>query len=213
MVKIFAFSSSNGGGDDGIGMLEQEALMNRSSLSSGLESMLNQLSKWLVPGVFSAIILWRHDAEALWAATGYVVNLGLSVMLKRILNQERPVSAQKLDPGMPSSHAQFIFFSGAFAILSVVQRLGINALTMFISGFALAFGAYLSWLRVSHRLHTTSQVVVGAVVGSIFSVLWFWSWAEFVHKAYISSIWVRIFVVTGATAFWLGYPIVALVLD
>lgn len=43
MVKIFAFSSSNGGGDDGVGMLEQEALMNRSSLSSGLESMLNQL--------------------------------------------------------------------------------------------------------------------------------------------------------------------------
>lgn len=43
MVKIFAFSSSNGGCDDGVGMLEEEASMNRSSLSSGLESMLNQL--------------------------------------------------------------------------------------------------------------------------------------------------------------------------
>lgn len=28
-------------------------------------------------------------------------------------------------------------------VIIVVQRLGINALTMFISGFALAFGAYL----------------------------------------------------------------------
>jgi len=71
-----------------------------------------------VAGLFAAVLLWRHDAEALWAAMGSVLNSALSVILKRILNQERPVSHLRSDPGMPSSHAQSIFYSVMFVILS-----------------------------------------------------------------------------------------------
>ena len=55
-----------------------------------------------------------------------------------------------------------------------------------------------SWLRVLLRYHTISQVVVGAVLGSLFSVLWFRSWETIVHKAYHSNMSVRIFVFIGA---------------
>lgn len=75
-------------------------------------------SKWLVAALFAAIILLRHDAEALWTAMGSVINAILSIVLKRILNQERPIATLRPDPGMPSSHAQSIFFIVIFAALS-----------------------------------------------------------------------------------------------
>lgn len=75
-------------------------------------------SKWLVAALFGIIFLWRHDAEALWAASGSVLNSALSTVLKRILNQERPVSTIRSDPGMPSSHAQSIFYTVTFCIVS-----------------------------------------------------------------------------------------------
>lgn len=59
--------------------------------------------------LFSAVTIVRHDAKAMWLLLGVTLNVGLSVTLKRILNQARP-STYKPDPGMPSSHAQSIFF-------------------------------------------------------------------------------------------------------
>lgn len=75
-------------------------------------------SKWVMSGLFAGVILWRHDAEAVWITMGSVINTVLSVALKRIINQERPASALKSDPGMPSSHAQSIFFIVTVSILS-----------------------------------------------------------------------------------------------
>ncbi|PON99611.1 Phosphatidic acid phosphatase type 2/haloperoxidase [Trema orientale] len=209
LVKTPAFR--NGNGDEGVKTIEQEALVDGSSkfrpgfMSDGLESTLNKLSKWLVSGLFAAVILWRHDAEAVWAAMGSVINAMLSVALKRILNQERPASAMKSDPGMPSSHSQSIFFTFTFAILSILEWLGINEITIATSLFVLALGSYLSWLRVSQRLHTLSQVVVGAVIGSIFCIFWYLSWNAFVLQAFNSSLWVQIIVILGAAAFCLGF--------
>lgn len=74
-------------------------------------------SKWLVTAIFGVFILWRHDAEALWFAAGSFLNAMLSALLKQMLNQKRP-STLKSDPGMPSSHAQSIFFIVLFIILS-----------------------------------------------------------------------------------------------
>lgn len=62
-----------------------------------------------------------------------------------------------------------------------------------------------AWLRVSQRYHTTLQVVVGATVGSVFAVLWFWAWEAAVHKAYYSSLLVRILVIVGAAGSSLGF--------
>jgi hypothetical protein len=80
--------------------------------------LLLEQSKWLVVTFFGAVILGRHDAKAMWAALGLVVNSILSVILKRTFNQERPDSTLRSDPGMPSSHGQSIFFTLVFAILS-----------------------------------------------------------------------------------------------
>ncbi|KAF7828887.1 Lipid phosphate phosphatase epsilon 2, chloroplastic [Senna tora] len=199
--KTSAFRDDNS--DERIHVLEQENLIDGSSVFGsrfafqGVESTLNRLSKWMVSAFFGAIILWRHDAESLWFAAGSVLNAILSVALKRILNQERP-STLKSDPGMPSSHSQSIFFCVFFAILSSLEWLGLNEFTIIFGVLALAFGSYFSYLRVSQQLHTVSQVVVGAVIGSIDSILWYWLWNAFMLDAFMSSIWLRIIVILGS---------------
>ncbi|KAF3678128.1 putative mitochondrial chaperone BCS1-A-like [Capsicum annuum] len=72
--------------------------------------------------VFGIILLWRHDMEALWATSGGVLNACLSTALKGILNHERPVSTLRSDSGMPYSHAQSIFYTVAFCIISSKQQ-------------------------------------------------------------------------------------------
>lgn len=81
-----------------------------------LHSLLQ--SKWIVSVLFCSVILLKHDAEALWTVLGSVFNVTLSVTLKRVINQERPVANLRSDPGMPSSHAQSISFIVTFSIVS-----------------------------------------------------------------------------------------------
>ncbi|KAF8101432.1 hypothetical protein N665_0205s0026 [Sinapis alba] len=45
-----------------------------------------------------------------------------------------------------------------------------------------------TWLRVSQRLHTTSQVVVG----SVYFTLWYITWSSLVLQAFASSFPVQI---------------------
>ncbi|PIA52740.1 hypothetical protein AQUCO_01000540v1 [Aquilegia coerulea] len=193
---------------EGLEIMEEEGFLSNGSmvvqshfLSNGLEYTINKTSKWLVAALFGALILWKRDAEALWVSMGCVMNSGLSIILKKILNQERPVSTLRSDPGMPSSHAQSIFFGVFFVILSMVKHLGLNEITLIGGVLIFAAGSYLSWLRVSQKLHTISQVLVGGIVGSIFSVLWFQAWYALVLQAFIASLWVRIIVVLGSVGF------------
>ncbi|KAL7104643.1 hypothetical protein ACP275_08G258600 [Erythranthe tilingii] len=193
--------------DEGALAFEQEASMEESLTfgASGIEATLNNLSKWLVAALFGLIIVWRHDAEALWAATGSVINTVVSIALKRILNQERPFSTSRSDPGMPSSHAQSIFYTLTFLNLSMVESFGVNVITATVGGLFFILASYLAWLRVSQQFHTVSQIVVGAVLGSVISGFWFWLWYTFVLNLFITSLWVRIIVVLGGVGFCLAF--------
>ncbi|XP_043713162.1 lipid phosphate phosphatase epsilon 2, chloroplastic-like [Telopea speciosissima] len=200
----FVRTASHSDGVEGDELIKRETVLSNVSLeftpdfvSRGLEATVNRLSKWLVTAILGAFILYRHDAEALWAAIGIIVNFSLSVTLKQILNQKRPISNLKSDPGMPSSHAQSIFFAIIFLIQSLVEWLGVNELTVIVGTLVLACGSYLSWLRVAQQNHTINQVLVGAILGSICSILWFWSWDAIVVEAFSSSLWVRVIFVLG----------------
>ncbi|PRQ47554.1 putative phosphatidate phosphatase [Rosa chinensis] len=125
-----------------------DIVLEQENYNSGLETTVDRLwlgfccvqSKWLVPGLFAVGILCRHDAEAMWAAVGYLANTMLAIMIKRILTQERRAAS---GVSVPSLHAQSIFYIVIFAISSVVHSLGINVITLTMSGFALAFSSYL----------------------------------------------------------------------
>ncbi|PIA24760.1 hypothetical protein AQUCO_35900002v1 [Aquilegia coerulea] len=131
-------------------MIQQENVLSNGSsvfgsrvLSNDLEYTINEISKWLVIASYIAVIFWKHDAEALWLATGSLMNSWLSIILKHIINHDRPASTLRSDPGMPSSHAQSIFFVVAFFIQSLVSSLVLNKTTVFVGVLALASGSYL----------------------------------------------------------------------
>ncbi|KDP44588.1 hypothetical protein JCGZ_22170 [Jatropha curcas] len=209
LVKTSAFRS--GDKEESVPIFQQETLVKESSdfrpqfMAEGLESLLNRLSKWLVSILFGAYILWMHDPESLWIAMGSVLNAILSVALKQILNQERPFATSKSDPGMPSSHAQCLFYTVVFSVLSITDNFGVNEFTLTVNALSLALGSYFSWLRVSQQYHTFSQVAVGAAIGSLFSFLWYWSWHNIVLDAFVSSLPVRAIVVLSGFTFCLGF--------
>lgn len=200
--------------EEGIGAHEQEAFGAKLARfeMNGLEAFLNDLSKWLMVALFSLVLLLRHDVKAIWITMGSILNVGLSIALKRILNQERPSSASKSDPGMPSSHAQSLFYLSFVVILSMMDWLGMNIYTTLLAGLVLSLGSYFAWLRVSQGFHTMSQVTVGAVAGSVYVGLWFWLWDAIVFPAFISSLWIRLLVVLGGVGSILRF-VVFLVYD
>ncbi|KAK9013035.1 hypothetical protein V6N11_041057 [Hibiscus sabdariffa] len=207
MIKTSVLKDSRDGDDGVIQVLEveQESFIDGSIRVQSFEANLNRLSKWLVTALFGGVILWRHDDKALWMVMGSIVNALLSVGLKRVLNQERPVAGLKSDPGMPSSHAQSIFYNVVFTIASILEWLGVNEISVSISILSLAFGSYFSWLRVSQKLHTINQILVGAVVGSVFSVVWYMSWDAVVLEAFKSSLLVRVIVLLACAGLGLGF--------
>ncbi|WCJ24964.1 Phosphatidic acid phosphatase (PAP2) family protein [Euphorbia peplus] len=191
--------------DNSLQLIEQKFPLRFIAHEFDLEPTLNRLSKWLVSVLLGAFMLWRHDAGSLWVGMGSVLNALLSVPLKQIVNQERPsASTSKSDPGMPSSHDQCLFYVVVFSILSNAKSFGVNEFTLITSALILASGSYFSWLRVSQKYHTVNQVAVGAVVGSVFSCLWYWSWHSTVLDAYNSSLQVRVIVVSAGFGFILG---------
>ncbi|CAN0919250.1 Lipid phosphate phosphatase epsilon 2, chloroplastic [Linum grandiflorum] len=161
------------------------------------------MGKWVAAGAFGGLILWKRDGEATWLAGGAVLNFFLSVMLKCIVKQERPALASRSDHGMPSSHAQTLFYVVTCAILATVKWVGGNeVVSVMLSTLFLASGSYLSWQRVLQKFHTVEQVVVGAGVGSSFEALWYyWLWNGIVGEAFVSSVWVRMVVHLGGLVY------------
>lgn len=64
-----------------------------------------------------------------------------------------------------------------------------------------------AWLRVSQKLHTSSQVLVGALAGTTFAVAWYESWNSLVSEAFNSHLWVQILVIMGSLVFCFGFTI------
>ncbi|CAL5019072.1 unnamed protein product [Urochloa decumbens] len=83
-----------------------------------VEAALNCASKWLVAGSYVFAVVWKHDVEIMWVLLGASANYLLSLILKRMLNHERPAPDLRSDPGMPSSHAQSICYAATLLVLS-----------------------------------------------------------------------------------------------
>jgi len=103
---------------------------------------------------------------------GFVFNIILNFILKGIIRQPRPEEDKRLFNlellsgkrigydryGMPSGHAQVVFYSTAFVYL-VLKNVWISLLYLFIS--LITF-----YQRIKYKNHTLEQVVAGSFVGS-----------------------------------------------
>jgi dolichyldiphosphatase len=103
----------------------------------------------------------------LYYINGAVMNAILSKVLKNIFKVPRPALANEGGYGMPSSHAQSLFYF--VTILSCLGNKNIskdNRIYGYI-GFVLtlAYAVIASTWRVVTHLHTYTQTIVGALLG------------------------------------------------
>lgn len=117
-----------------------------------------------------------------WGPSYFVVggigNSILSKILKKIIKQPRPDRSTSDGYGMPSSHAQSIFYFITIAALLIQQHQSkLFSIPMTAILFTYAFFAN-KW-RVQTGLHTITQTLVGAGIGSIVGFLIYNNWNQF----------------------------------
>jgi dolichyldiphosphatase len=148
-----------------------------------MPSFLEELrsTKVLVSGTTFVVLCYRRDVVIALFLVGAISNALLSKVLKRLINASRPHGARLSDPGMPSSHAQSLFFFAAFLAMTVQHcdwpfNCAPQLLQLIRYGTAsgiLVLATILTLLRVRGGLHTVAQVSVGAAIGSLCGTCWY----------------------------------------
>lgn len=139
---------------------------------------INGATKWAVSSAVFATLAWRRDVRSCWCVAGSIVSAFNCKVLKRAINQSRPEGARKVDPGMPSSHAQSLGFLSAYLALELAAAAssgsGGGGGWGVAAAAALVGGVFLSSLRVVLDFHTPAQVVAGHAMGAASAGAWRW---------------------------------------
>jgi len=123
---------------------------------------INEYDKYPIAASVGAMVLLNWSVRSVWMLLGALVNAVVCKVLKKLINQPRPGSANFTDAGMPSSHACSITFLSLTASLLVLSRNEVptetsTATVLQVVGI-LAAGLTLSVLRKFCGDHTVAQV-------------------------------------------------------
>ena len=129
---------------------------------------------------FATLFLIRNKQTfLLWYIIGYALNIGLNIVLKLWMQEPRPSEDHALfnislthgkriwfeQYGMPSGHAQGVFYSTLFIGLLLKQP-WITMVYLFISICTVI-------QRVQYKNHTVSQVIWGSIIGAIMGTIFY----------------------------------------
>lgn len=129
---------------------------------------INASTKWVVT-VATIVAVWSNPQNFFgpYIMVGSIAAVYLTVVLKNIIQQDRPEGAPFSDPGMPSSHSLVSFF------LAVAWKSHLVAIASYDGMILLAAATAVATLRVVCGYHTIPQIAVGAVLGSGMGYGWF----------------------------------------
>jgi len=110
---------------------------------------------------------------------GYVLNIGVNIILKSLIQQPRPSEDLHIFNasiaqgkrmgfdvyGMPSGHAQGAFYSVGFIFFALGNPI--------ITAIYLAIALNTACQRVKYKNHTILQVICGGVIGVIMGVIFY----------------------------------------
>jgi membrane-associated phospholipid phosphatase len=122
------------------------------------------------------VLLFKKKMLLQFYLVGYIINILLNIVLKGLIKQSRPSedkhmfniwlnNGMKTDRhwydrfGMPSGHAENVFYSTVFIYFASVNS---NWLI-----FYLLISLNTIYQRVKYKNHTVLQVIVGSIVGSM----------------------------------------------
>jgi len=131
--------------------------------------------------LLSWYLLWEHNNLFFYYNVGLLSNSVLNILLKGLIQEPRPMFDNKKVRlitahakqyffqngvpfdiyGMPSGHAQMAFFTTVYIYLSLKHT---NFLYLY-----LIISLIICYQRVKFDLHSISQVIVGAIIGSCFA--------------------------------------------
>lgn len=125
------------------------------------------------------LILFRRDLHTISFTVGQLINEVFNLILKRIIKEPRPQvqhTVHLVQHGMPSSHAQFIWFFSAYYVLFIIFRVVEDNHKWWKPGMSLgatALATVVTYSRVYLGYHTTAQVMWGSGIGIGCAILWF----------------------------------------
>lgn len=132
---------------------------------------------------YTAVFISRREFITGIALVGQLVNTAINIVIKNIIAAPRPPNCGLSGHGMPSNHAQFVFFTLAFwschvCNMSVVKfSASVNGgmvyrhfIVLLLSLAALGVG----FSRVYLEYHYLNQVVVGSFLGLVLGAMWYW---------------------------------------
>lgn len=133
--------------------------------------------------IASIALLLQNKVLCITYLLGYIINQGCNKILKSIVQEPRPstilhqftiggkeryvdlTGLQEERFGMPSGHAQTIWYSTVFIHLALHN--------VYITGLYTMTALLTMMERVKYSNHTVSQVFVGAFLGSLFGYGWY----------------------------------------
>jgi len=129
----------------------------------------------------SLFLLWNDTTLLYYYIIGVSLNELINILLKIVIKQDRPINKNNDDKsnddkdkllssnvqryGMPSGHAQSVSFSTMFIYLSL-HNIYLTSVFIIISFIAIFQRVYLNF-------HTLEQVILGMLVGSCLSYLFY----------------------------------------
>ncbi|OAA77536.1 dolichyl pyrophosphate phosphatase [Akanthomyces lecanii RCEF 1005] len=143
--------------------------------------------------VYLTLIFASREVEIALLFAGQLACEALNFVLKRLIKEERPRQIHGKGYGMPSSHAQFVFFwSVALTLVLLVRHRPATSKSkskaaannssrsssriverLAVSAVSLVLAAATAWSRIYLNYHTPKQVLVGSSVGVLSAVAWF----------------------------------------
>jgi dolichyldiphosphatase len=149
-----------------------------SALATAARELLR--TRFLVSGATLAVLVTRPEPAVVLFVAGALLNALLGKLLKRALAQPRPprsADAGLTDYGMPSSHAQSLFFFAAFLsrfVGSAPPELSwARGLEAWLGAALWAVVVVYSLSRVARGYHTLAQVAVGGGIGAATGFAWY----------------------------------------
>ncbi|WAR31445.1 DOPP1-like protein, partial [Mya arenaria] len=122
---------------------------------------------------FLTLVIFRRDLHTISYFAGLLLNEALNWLLKHTIRENRPqreISVLFTEYGMPSSHAQFMYFFATYLVFFLFIRVYRNYKWVEdLWKYILILGGYTCATLVAY----SSQVIWGGVVGLVLGCVWF----------------------------------------
>ncbi|XP_050447229.1 dolichyldiphosphatase 1-like [Cataglyphis hispanica] len=152
----------------------------QGDLFGKLLAVLSLLPFAIITG-FITLILFRRDLHTIVFFIGIIINDCINSVLKYTICEARPMKRDSLyvEYGMPSTHAQLMWFFTAYTTLFIYFRLNYNCTIVekfcrtIVAVGCIITAVLITYSRVYLLYHSITQVFFGTLLGLALGIAWF----------------------------------------